>query len=451
MLSPLSRTLRTRRRSDLRSPDVVGELFMLLMVAVVIVGAATGSVLTITLGTTAFVITAGGVLWSKLSLEEVDYKPELSDSHVFPGDEIELTMSVENRKPLPVPWLQVTEFIPSGLLPVSDDRVTRRAYAGGSEIVETVSLNGYERVKLRHTLTARHRGFYALGPTDMRSGDLFGLFGSVRRDQRSPDGVTVYPPIVPLDQWRIEAANPMGEVVDPYTLVDDPSRPRSTRDYVPGDPLKRVDWKISAKRDNLTVRTFDRSVSNDMVILHESTTTEVAWQGCRYDVLEASVCGAASIAARCIEAGYRVGFIGNGVRTGRGASPTIAPSESADQLQGILQSLAMVQPWSFRRLELMAQERSGHVVTAQAGILLVAGLVTDGLRRYLQSCDSRGHRVTVAWVGREDPPQFGFATVTDMRGFFDVVDAGEAESQAEVRDHQSQWPGQGSAVGGRGV
>ena len=442
MLNPLSRTLRTRRRSDLRSPDVVGELFMLLMVAVVVVGAATGSVLTITLGTTAFVITAGGVLWSKLSLEEVDYKPELSDSHVFPGDEIELTMTVENRKPLPVPWLQITEFVPSGLLPESEDRVTRRAYAGGSEIVETVSLNGYERVKLRHKVTARHRGFYALGPTDMRSGDLFGLFGSVRRDQRSPEGITVYPSIVPLNQWSIQAANPMGDVVNPYTLVDDPSRPRSTRDYVPGDPLKRVDWKISAKRDNLTVRTFDRSVSNDLVILHESTTTEVAWQGCRYDVLEASVCGAASIAARCVQAGYRVGFIGNGVRTGRGASPTIAPSESAGQLQGILQSLAMVQPWSFRRLELMAQERSGHVVTAQAGILLVAGLVTEGLRRYLQACDARGHKVSIAWVGREEPPQFSFATVSDMRGVFDVADPELTETQAESREYEEQWRGQ---------
>ena len=451
MLNPLSRTLRTRRRSDLRSPDVVGELFMLLMVAVVVVGAATGSVLTITLGTTAFVITAGGVLWSKLSLEEVDYKPELSDTHVFPGDEVELTMTVENRKPLPVPWLQVTEFLPSGLLPASEDRVTRRAYAGGSEIVETVSLNGYERVKLRHKVTARHRGFFALGPTDMRSGDLFGLFGSVRRDQRSPEGITVYPAIVPLDHWSIQAANPMGDVVNPYTLVDDPSRPRSTRDYVPGDPLKRVDWKVSAKRDNLTVRTFDRSVSNDVVILHESTTTEVAWQGCRYDVLEASVCGAASIAARCIQAGYRVGFIGNGVRTGRGSFPTIAPSESAGQLQGILQSLAMVQPWSFRRLDLMAQERTGHVLTARAGILLVAGLVTEGLRRYLQTCNARGHKVTIVWVGRDDPPQFSFATVADMRGVFDVVDPDVAESQAESRDYEAQWRGQTVAEGGNSV
>ena len=439
MLNPLSRTLRTRRRSDLRAPDVVGELFMLLMVAVIVVGAATGSLLTVTLGTTAFAVTAGGLLWSKLSLEEVEYGSELSDQRVFPGDELTLTLTVENRKPLPVPWLQVTEFVPSGLQPASDRGITRRAYAGGSEIVETISLSGYERVKFRHVVEAKHRGYYALGPTDMRSGDLFGLFGSVRRDQRSANGVTVYPHVVPLDDWPLPAANPMGDILNPYALVDDQSRPRSTREYVPGDPLKRVDWKVSAKRDNLTVRTFDRSVSNDVVILHEATTTAVAWQGCKYDVLEASICGAASIAVRFVQAGFRVGFIGNGVRTGRGIAPTIAPSESAFQSQAILEALAMVQPWAFRRLELMSRERTGHVITSGAALVLVTGMLSDSLREYLESVSGQGHRVTVAWVGREDPPVLDRADVRDMRGRFDVLDSEEAESAAESRDQDAQW------------
>ena len=439
MLNPLSRTLRTRRRSDLRAPDVIGELFMLLMVAVIVVGAATGSLLTVTLGTTAFAVTAGGLLWSKLSLEEVGYESDMSDRRVFPGDELTLTLTVENRKPLPVPWLQLTEFVPSGLQPSAESSVVRRAYAGGSEIVETTSLSGYERVKFRHVVTAKHRGHYALGPTDMRSGDLFGLFGSVRRDQRASDGVTVYPQIVPLDDWPLPAANPMGDILNPYTLVDDPSRPRSTREYVPGDPLKRVDWKVSAKRDNMTVRTFDRSVSHDVVILHESTTTEVAWQGCKYDVLEASVCGAASIAVKFVQAGFRVGFIGNGVRTGRGIAPTIAPSESAFQSQVILEALAMVQPWAFRRLDMMSQERTGSVITTGAGLVLVAGLLSDSLRDYIELASRRGHRVTVAWVGREDPPALGFADVHDMRGRFDVLDTDEAEAAAEARDDDAQW------------
>lgn len=414
---------------------------MLLMLAVVVVGAATGSLLTVTLGTTAFVVSAGGLIWSKLSLEEIRYDVESSDSRAFPGDEIEVVMTVENRKPLPVPWLQLTEFVPSGLRADAESNATRRAYAGGSEIVETLSLSGYERVKFRHRLSATHRGMFALGPTDLRSGDLFGLFGSVRRDQRTGDGIIVYPQVVPLDDWTFPAANPMGDVLNPYTLVDDPSRPRSIREYQPGDPLKRVDWKLSAKRDELIVRTYDRSVSNDVVVLHEATTTEVAWQGCRYDVLEATISGAASIAMRMAEMGYRVGFIGNGVRSSRGVAPIVAPNESTQQAQMILEALAMVQPWAFRRLDLMATEQAGRAITPRASIVLVTGFISQPMREHLESATQKGHRVTVAWAGREEPPTLDNVEVRDMRGRFDVPDAEEAaESDEAARAARLQRP-----------
>ena len=192
---------------------------------------------------------------------------------------IEIVMTLENRKPLPIPWVQLIEFLPTGLLPLSDEGVKRRAYAGGSEIVETTSLAGYERVRFRHKIKAHHRGHYSIGPTELRSGDLFGLFGTVRRDSRSLQGVTVYPRIVPLDGWELPAAKPMGDTLSRNTLLDDPSRPRSIRDYRPGDPMKRIDWKLSAKRDELTVRTYDQSVSNDVVVMMESADggLRVAW------------------------------------------------------------------------------------------------------------------------------------------------------------------------------
>ena len=60
MINPVIRTFREKRTKDLRAPDVIGELFMLLMLVVIAVGAGTGSALVVALGTTAFVISAGG-------------------------------------------------------------------------------------------------------------------------------------------------------------------------------------------------------------------------------------------------------------------------------------------------------------------------------------------------------------------------------------------------------
>lgn len=420
MINPMLRTFREKRTRDLRAPDVIGELFMLLMIVVIGVGAGTGSSLVVALGATAFVISFGGTLWSKLSLAEVAYDAEPSDSHAFVGDELEIVMTLENRKPLPIPWVQLIEFLPTGLTPLSDESVKRRAYAGGSEVVETTSLSGYERVRFRHSVRAHHRGHYSIGPTELRSGDLFGLFGTVRRDSRSPHGVTVYPRIVPLDGWELPAAKPMGDNLSRNQLLDDPSRPRSIRDYRPGDPLKRIDWKLSAKRDELMVRTYDQSVSNDVVVMLESRTVDYAWHGYRYDVLESAVSGAASIASRCSELGYRVGLVANGVRPTRGVMAVTPPGDGPHHLRTILEALAFIQPLSFTPLDALALDRGAQAISAGSSIILVAGFLTETVVAYLHRCQREGHRTSIAWVGREEPPRVTGIRVIDARDLFKV-------------------------------
>ncbi len=428
------RTFRERRTRDLRAPDVIGELFMMLMILVIGVGAATGSMLVVALGTTAFVISAGGTLWSKLSLLEVTYDASPSDTHAFVGDEVEVVMTLENRKPLPIPWVQVIEFLPTGLLPLSDENIKRRAYAGGNEIVETTSLAGYERVRFRHKVRAHHRGHYSIGPTELRSGDLFGLFGTVRRDSRAGHGVTVYPHIVPLDGWDLVPAKPMGDILSRNTLLDDPSRPRSVRDYRPGDPLKRIDWKLSAKQDELIVRTYDQSVSNDVVVMLESRTVDYAWHGYKYDVLESAVTGAASIAVRCSELGYRVGLVSNGVRPTRGVMTVVPPGDGSHHLRAILEALAFVQPLSFTPLESQVRDRGPQAITSGATLVLVTGFLTEPLVAYLHQAQRQGHRTLIVWVGREDPPRVTGVRVVDARELFKIDEEIEDLLMSVVND-----------------
>ena len=438
------RTFREKRTRDLRAPDVIGELFMLLMIVVIGIGAGTGSALTVALGATAFVISAGGTLWSKLSLEEVAYDARPSDTHVFVGDELEISLTLENRKPLPIPWVQLIEFVPTGLTPLSDEKVKRRAYAGGSEVVETTSLAGYERVRFRHKLRAHHRGHYTLGPTELRSGDLFGLFGTVRRDSRNPYGVTVYPRIVPLDGWELLPAKPMGDVLSRNNLLDDPSRPRSVRDYRPGDPLKRIDWKLSAKRDELTVRTYDQSVSNDVVVMLESRTVDVAWHGYKYDVLESAVTAAASITTRSADLGYRVGLLANGVKPTRGVIAAIPPGDGPHHLRTVLEALAFVQPLSFTPLENLVVERGASILTAGSSVILVAGFLTESLAAFVHQAQRTRHRCSIVWVGREDPPSVTGLTILDARELFRIDDDVEellmslVDAEFEVNSRMNQ-------------
>src|SRR5215207_1207021 len=69
----------------------------------------------------ALVALAGTVsqVWSRLSLERLDYERRLEERRAFVGEEIEVRFSLTNRKTLPLAWVEVRESVPEAM-PVRD-------------------------------------------------------------------------------------------------------------------------------------------------------------------------------------------------------------------------------------------------------------------------------------------------------------------------------------------
>ena len=51
---------------------------------------------------------------------------------------------------------------------------------------------------------------------------------------------------------------------------DDPSQVFEVRDYVPGDDIRRIHWRLSSKQDNLIVKEYSKPMEEDSVILLET-------------------------------------------------------------------------------------------------------------------------------------------------------------------------------------
>ncbi|MBU96963.1 MAG: hypothetical protein CL901_02620, partial [Dehalococcoidia bacterium] len=153
----------------------LGEYFVILLIIVVIVGAVAREPLVAALGSLAFIIAVSSRIWAALSLEEITVDRSASIDHAFQGDEIEITFTVENKKPLPVSWIEINEFVPRGLL-VEGHKFIEQDILGGADISFSTSLGAYERVRIKRNIRALSRGMYRLGKTRLRSGDLFGLY-----------------------------------------------------------------------------------------------------------------------------------------------------------------------------------------------------------------------------------------------------------------------------------
>lgn len=351
----------------------------------------------------ALVALAGSVsqVWSRLSLERLDYERRLEERRAFVGEEIEVRFSLTNRKTLPLAWVEVRESVPEAM-PVRDAHAAPSGAPGALYVTRSTSLSWFERVTWRHHFTCRQRGYFAFGPTLLRSGDIFGLFPN-EREIDTRDRVIILPRVMDLPELGLPTERPFGEARSQSRLFEDPSRVAGVRDYRPGDPLKRIDWKATARRQDLQSRVLEPSSSLHLLVALNVSTLEFVWEGYDPVRLERAITAAASIAAWADRNRYAAGLVANSSFPGADRPISIAPGRDPDQLTHILEALAMISPFVIAALEDVLEETARRLPMG-ATVVAVAGYLPESLADRLIRLRRRGHPVSLVWVD-DAPPQ----------------------------------------------
>src|SRR6266571_3714578 len=155
--------------------------------------------LLIIIGLLAFVVIGTIDVWATYCLNNLRYQRQFSEQRALFGEQITLSLSVENAKLLPLPWLEVEDTVPRML--TIEGRHLRGTIRSDTVIIENLfSPRWYERVSRRYTVHCNARGVHAFGPTVLRSGDVFGF---LNREISLPNWqyLLVYPLVVPLARF----------------------------------------------------------------------------------------------------------------------------------------------------------------------------------------------------------------------------------------------------------
>src|SRR5215469_12273290 len=98
--------------------------------------------------------------WARYCLRDLRFQRELSERRVLFGEEITLSLAVENAKILPLPWLEIEDVVPNAV--VIQGRQLRTSVRNNRTVLENLfSPRWYERVTRRYTLTCTQRGVHA--------------------------------------------------------------------------------------------------------------------------------------------------------------------------------------------------------------------------------------------------------------------------------------------------
>ena len=401
------------RSATALSGTVVPDLMVLLLVSLALLGAFAHRPFVMAMATIVFVLVAVSRMWARLSLSEVLLDSVVSSERATVGELITLTLTIENRKPLLVPWLQVFLPVPEGL-EVQKEDLTLRPYMGGTEVGLVTSLGAYDRVTIDISIRARKRGLYRLEPVRLSSGDLFGFYGSRRELYRPKPSLVVYPVTVPLTDFPLPPARPTGDERSRDFRSEDHNRPSRLREYRPGDPIKRIDWKATARGCKPFVRVYDSSVTRQVVILLECDRPRLWRWRSRPEILEAGVVAAASLVLHCHDLGSRIGLIANGIPPAMSTLAFIPPGRGPAQLRALMEALAAAQPYAVRSLARVMQDRGPDAIPYGATFLYITGVHHESTVDFLRTLSKRGYEVVVVNVSSTRPLAIKDLPVEDL-------------------------------------
>jgi uncharacterized protein (DUF58 family) len=380
------------------------------------------------LGILALLVLASIDIWANYCMRNLRYQRELSSRRVLFGEEFTYSITLENAKLLPLPWLEIEEGTSRAL--AFTGRNARVRQSSASYVMEILfSLRWYERVTRRYTVTCAQRGVHTIGPTTLRSGDVFGFLNR-QETRENREYLMVYPMVVPLTRFSLPARHPFGDYNAPRRLLEDPSRVIGVREYQYGDDLRRVHWKASARAMQLQSKVYQPTTTYTMVIFLNLMQRLDVWYGIHPELQELAICAAASVANWALDEGLAVGLYANtmmympeiGMKLPRLHAPGEEPSEepvsveaivaeqlqrrrihlppasSEDQRRRIMETLARIQTYFGSPLEDMIQVERTRL-PAGATVVVITGMISEPLIDILARVRGAGHTVTIIFVG----------------------------------------------------
>ncbi|MFC2014563.1 DUF58 domain-containing protein [Chloroflexota bacterium] len=379
---------------------MLGNNWLFIAALLLIIGLVTQQLPLILISILFILVRGMARLWDRYCLTRIEYRRRLSSNRVFFGEELLFEVEVANRKPLPLPWIQIDDMVPPEVT-LLKGKTTSSSDTNSVYLRNFFSLNWYHKVKRRYPVRCLQRGYFPFGPTRIRSGDLFGFF-SREIEIKSVDYLMVYPKIVSLEKLGIPSKQPLGDIRTRRNIFEDPILTSGIRDYHFGDSLKRIHWKSTARLGKIQVKVFEPTTTTDMGIFLDVRTIKPAFWGGVPELLELAILATASISNHAISAGYRVGLFVNQHKRYIDEPIRVPPSQHAGQLMQILEALAQTHSYETIPITRLVQ-RECRSLSWGSTVVVISAMPIESLFSTLVNIKKAGRNVVLIVVGGPEP------------------------------------------------
>ena len=195
---------------------------------------------------TGILLSLASVVWASRTLR---FSGDLDQRTVRRGENVRLSLNLRHRGLLPIAPVQL-EISQGAGFPVRE--VYLRNMPGK---LQTLVL----------PFRADHVGVCSPGVRAWTVEDLLGLFSVRRPVDEELFRLLVLPGTFATEPLPLSPGDPGSEMLARAT--EDLSSPSDIRSWQPGDPLKKIHWKLSLRKGELLVRKYDEPILKEVLIL----------------------------------------------------------------------------------------------------------------------------------------------------------------------------------------
>ena len=291
-------------------------------------------------------------LWNRDMALKVSASRKLQYAAFQVGDEIAEEISLVNNSFLPVLW---AEFKDESNLP-------------GYRLQGVRAANSFGKQSWRARTLCKKRGLFRLGPWELQLGDPFSIF-STKITWSDYQEILVYPQLVSLPPRLLKHQGAFGDRSPlRQPLAEKNILAFSTRPYLPGDPLRHIHWKTTARQAETFVKIFDPETASRVWLLPDLDKNVHSGEE-ENSTLETIISLCASLCDLLLREQLCVGFFCGGEK-----AVVLQPQSGQAFIWRLLRAISPLQAGSEFHLEKILNQSKGIIQKNDLVILLTPSL-----------------------------------------------------------------------------
>jgi uncharacterized protein (DUF58 family) len=358
----------------------------------------TGLLVYLRLAYLGILLLSGAAIWTVFSMKGVRLQRKTRTLRASMGDVFEEHYEIRKDAWPGCAWLEV---INQSDLPK----------AAGSRLFTMIGPHQLRYYSARTVLT--RRGSYLLGPTTLTSGDPFGIF-SIQKKVAAKDSLVILPMTFSIATFPPPTGLlPGGKAIRQRTMDVTPHA-AEVREYVPGDPMKRIHWPSTAHRGQLMVKEFEQDPQADIWFFLDAyrpahvslPEPEISYQennlwlrrpmiSLPRDTFEYAISVAASLASFFLMDRRKVGLM-----CAAGRLTVVSGERGERQINKIMETLAFLQPEGMIPLVGVVNMQA-KLLPLGSGVILITPSARPDLLLAVEDLERRNLRPVVILIKSE--------------------------------------------------